>query len=80
MRRPEIIATLEPVLRDVLGVPAFDPGLNMDNVDAWDSLRHINLVIEIEKAFAMQFQDLAIAEMVSLERILEIIESAEPQQ
>lgn len=39
-------------------------------ISHWDSLSHMNLVIALEEAFAIQFQDQEIVQMTSYEAIL----------
>jgi len=43
------------------------------NCAAWDSLRHLNLIIELEDEFNISFEPEEIAEMKSLGKIEEII-------
>ena len=38
-------------------------------LDAWDSLGHLRLILEIEKAFGIQFETRQIPEMTSLGQI-----------
>lgn len=44
-----------------------------DNVESWDSLRHINLVIAVEETFNIQFRPEQIGEMTSLGIIIEMV-------
>ena len=41
-------------------------------VDAWDSLRHLNLVIELEEAFNVSYEPEEIAEMTSFDKVLSV--------
>jgi len=41
-----------------------------DNVEAWDSLKHINLILALEEAFGVQFDDEIIPELNSVDKIL----------
>jgi acyl carrier protein len=43
------------------------------NLDAWDSLQHLNLIVEIEDQFDLSFEPEDIGEMTSLEKIIENI-------
>ena len=46
MQTEEIYATLGEVFRDVFGP---------DDVDGWDSLNHVRLIIAVERAFSIRF-------------------------
>ena len=43
-------------------------------VSKWDSLEHLNLIVELEEKFDLSFEPTEIGEMVSLEKIVVIIE------
>jgi acyl carrier protein len=40
-------------------------------IAAWDSAAHMNLIIELEKEFGVQFGDDEVAELVSVEAIMQ---------
>jgi len=46
-----------------------------DNIENWDSLKHMNLVVALEEEFEIQFDDEEIGEMMNYELILNIIKS-----
>lgn len=50
---------LTDVMATVLGVEAgsIGPGSDMDTVPAWDSLRHMTLVLALEDEFGVQIPD-----------------------
>lgn len=53
----EIIERLTPIFRDVLDNDdlVITPATQAADVDGWDSLAHIRLVVSIEKALGMRF-------------------------
>lgn len=53
----EIIKRLTPIFRNVLDDDdlIITPATKADDIDGWDSLAHIHLVVSIEKAFGMRF-------------------------
>jgi acyl carrier protein len=51
----------------------FPAEINQSTVDNWDSLRHLNLIIELEEAFDKSFEPEEIGEMTSMEKIMEMI-------
>ena len=51
----------------------FPAEINQSTVDNWDSLRHLNLIIELEEAFDKSFEPEEIGEMTSMEKIIDMI-------
>lgn len=39
-------------------------------VEAWDSLRHLNLIVELEEAFNISYEPEEIGEMTSFDKIV----------
>lgn len=46
---------------------------SQENVEQWDSLRHLNLIIELEMEFDTEFEPEQIAQMKSLQEIEKIL-------
>jgi acyl carrier protein len=44
--------------------------LKQKDIVFWDSLRHLNLVVELEEKFAISFEPEEIAEMITFEKVL----------
>ncbi len=44
-----------------------------DNIEKWDSLKHMNLILALEEEFNIAFSDEEIVEMLSVEIIVEIL-------
>ena len=57
MDKIQIIKTIKPIFKDILDDEnlEIDENSNSDNVDGWDSLNHILLVVEIEKKLKIRF-------------------------
>lgn len=51
--------TLQHVMATVLGIPAdsINDDTSMDTVEAWDSIKHMNLVLAIEEEFDVSIPD-----------------------
>ena len=47
---------------------------SVDNIDLWDSVGHIKLIISLENDFGIQFNGGEVVEMVKYSKIKEIIE------
>ena len=56
---------LVPIFQDVLDDEslAIDATTTAQDVDGWDSLAHIRLVVSIEKAFSLRFSAAEISEL-----------------
>jgi acyl carrier protein len=52
-----------------------DDDTSQDNCASWDSLHHLNLIIELEEEFDVSFEPEEIAEMKSIDVIERMIES-----
>ena len=52
-----VIAQLEPIFHEVFDDDdiALRPEMTADEVDGWDSLSHVNLIVAIESKFKIRF-------------------------
>jgi len=57
MDRADIIKRIEPVMRDVFDDDEirYRDDLSASDVEDWDSLSHIRLIVAVEKAFRVRF-------------------------
>ena len=57
MERSDILAKVQEVFRDELEVEdlALTDETTADDVEEWDSLSHVQLVVALEKAFGIKF-------------------------
>lgn len=64
------------IMAEVFEMPAneFPNEITQENIDNWDSLRHLNLIVELEDTFDKSFEPEEISEMTSIEKIIEMIE------
>jgi acyl carrier protein len=71
MTDPQLYAGLNEIFRQVLDNDAIDltPAMTAEDVDGWDSMNHIFIVVEIEKRFGIKFQA---AEMEELKNVGEL--------
>lgn len=68
----EILDRLTPIFRDVFDNDEVAPRLDMtaDDVEEWDSLSHIRLVVSIEKGLGVNFSS---GEIDSLENVGDLV-------
>lgn len=58
MEREEIFSKLDGIFEDVLDLdetPELSEGTTANDIEEWDSLSHIQLIVAIEKAFQLKF-------------------------
>ncbi len=57
MNREQVFANVQEIFRDIFDDQdlVIVDSTNSDNIDDWDSLNHINLVVAIEKEFKIKF-------------------------
>ena len=66
-----IIREIQPIFRDVLDLPDLQltRQSNASNVEGWDSLAHVNLVMAIEKRYKIK---IALGELQDLKNVGEM--------
>lgn len=73
----EIIKILEPHYREILE----DPNLNLtreltaDDVDTWDSLNHILLIIKCEEVLKIKFNAEELSDLINFGEFLDLIKT-----
>lgn len=67
------------VVSQVLGVQPemITEDTSPDNQPAWDSLKHMNLVLALEEEFGVQFTDTQVLEMLNVGLILHVMAEAQ---
>lgn len=75
MNEPEIYARLTEILHDVFDDDSIEatPTLSAKDVDGWDSLTHIRLILTIEKAFKIKFTTSEIGKLENLGELVTLI-------
>ncbi len=65
---------VKEVLKRVLNISEVSDDISQQNCENWDSLRHLNLIVELEDEFGVSFEPEDIAEMKDLNSVLNKIE------
>jgi acyl carrier protein len=65
------------IAADVLGVEksSLDRNSGPEQIEAWDSVEHLNLVMALESHFSLQFDPEEMDRMTTLGRMTEIVEA-----
>ena len=75
MTREEIFAGVNEVFRDIFDDEEITVGeaTTADDIEDWDSLEHINLIVAIEKKFGMKFTMGEVTGMKNVGAMVDII-------
>jgi len=73
MSREEIYGRLNEVFRDVFDDEEItvNDSTTANDVDGWDSLEHINLIVAVERAFGIKF---TMGETVGMKNVGEMVD------
>lgn len=63
------------IMEEVFNTPNLTINTNQNNCEKWDSLHHLNLIVELEDEFDVEFEPEEIAEMKSFESVKNMIET-----
>jgi acyl carrier protein len=76
LNRDEIRMTLSEVFEEVLGEPvALRDDMTAADVDGWDSIAHVMLILATEDQFGIKFQSAEIANAGDVGEFIGLIES-----
>lgn len=75
MIESEIYDRLTPVFRDVFDDEELTPNAAMtaDDVEEWDSLSHIRLIVSVEKAFDIRIATSELTQLKSVGDLVQLI-------
>jgi acyl carrier protein len=74
--QPQIYTRLTSVFRDVFDEDdlVLTPEITADDVDGWDSLSHIRLVLAVSKSFGVKFSASEIGGLKNVGEFVELIQ------
>ena len=77
MDEPQIYARLAQIFEDVLDDDSvkLTPELSAKDVDGWDSLTHIRLILTVEKAFKIKFTTSEIGKLENVGDLVRLIQT-----
>jgi acyl carrier protein len=77
MDEPQIYARLAEIFRDVFDEDSIEvtPELSARDVDSWDSLNHIRLILTVEKAFKVKFSTAEVGKLKQVGDLVALIKS-----
>ncbi|MFY9853398.1 MAG: acyl carrier protein [Terracidiphilus sp.] len=77
MDEPQIYARLAEVFRDVFDEDSIElkPELTAKDVDGWDSLAHIRLILTVERTFKIKFSTSEIGKLENVGELVKLIKA-----
>ncbi len=77
MDEQEIYGRLTKIFEDVFDEDSIEvtPGLSAKDVDGWDSLTHIRLLLTVEKAFKVKFSTSEIGKLENVGDLVKLIKT-----
>ncbi len=77
MERKEILLQMEEIFKDVLDLDEIDltEDTTADDIDEWDSLSHIQLIVAIEKGFNIKLTAREVKELADVGEMVSCIQS-----
>jgi len=75
--REEIFEKVQDIFRDVFDDDSLEIGetTNSDDIEDWDSLEHITLVISMEKEFNVKFDIKVVNKLENVGQMVDLIQS-----
>jgi acyl carrier protein len=77
MNEPEIYATLQKVFEDVFDDDSIrvNPELSANDVEGWDSITHIRLMLTVEKTFQIKLSASEIGKLKNVGDLMTLIKA-----
>jgi acyl carrier protein len=71
-----LLSRVQRIVSDVLQIPLEQvlPETSPDNVETWDSIQHLTLVLALEQEFGIQFSPEEIEQLLSVDLIAAFVE------
>jgi acyl carrier protein len=75
MSETEVLQKLNDIFRDLFELPELELNLGMSaaDIDEWDSVNHVMLVVEIERQFKVKFHTAEVEEMKNVGDLVHMI-------
>ena len=63
------------IMRSVFQTESVDEMCSQQNCERWDSMNHLNLIVELEMEFGVSFEPEEIAKMRNFNEVVQIVKS-----
>jgi acyl carrier protein len=77
MDEPQIYSRLSEIFKDVFDEDSIQlrPSLSANDVEGWDSLTHIRLIMSVEKAFKIKFSTSQVRKLENVGNLVSLIQA-----
>jgi acyl carrier protein len=77
MTEADILQTLNSIFCDIFDLPsiALTAEMTADDVQGWDSVSHITLVVETERTFGIKFRSTEIEDLKNVGDLVQLIKA-----
>ena len=68
---------VKEIMSNIFGVPIsrISDNSSPESLTEWDSIKHLNLIVALEEEFAVEFDDIEIAEASRIPQIIKFLKS-----
>jgi len=75
MTEAEVLQKLNEIFRDLFDLPDLELAYSMsaDDIDEWDSVNHVMLVVQIEREFKIKFHTAEVEEMKNVGDLVKLV-------
>lgn len=75
MSETEVLLKLTEIFRDLFELPelVLDGSMSAEDIDEWDSVNHVMLVVEVERQFKIKFNTAEVEEMKNVGDLVTLI-------
>jgi len=75
MTEAEVLQKLNEVFRDLFDLPDLELAYSMsaEDIDEWDSVNHVMLVVQIEREFKIKFHTAEVEEMKNVGDLVKLV-------
>ena len=70
---------LEKLFKDSFGVKKIDDSMSIENVQGWDSMGHVGLIMELQKTFDVEISPVEAIELTDIISIKDFLTSRAKQ-
>ncbi len=72
----QVMQRLTEVFRDVFDDDELElsPSTSADDIDGWDSLAHIRLILSVQKTFGVKFSPIETSRLENVGQLIELIQ------
>jgi acyl carrier protein len=64
---------LEKIFRESFGVSRLDDAMSIDNVEGWDSMAHVGLILALQKEFNVSVSPVDAIELTTVKEIVQYL-------